>query len=193
MAYIRTSRGELVYTKQLPSINQKIDKEKMLENMRILQVYLDKIGITWGPAFGTLIGIVRNDDFLPWATATDFFFLKEDEERFKDVLWLMNEVGFELVRYERRGLYCLVRDGQWMSFHVLRKISADIRHSGGTNFLFDKYLHQTVKWNFKGIELNVPQELDEYLTFQYGDWVHEKNTNAGKINKIEQLKLLIIC
>ena len=66
MAYIRTSRGELVYTKQLPSINQKIDKEKMLENMRILQVYLDKIGITWGPAFGTLIGIVRNDDFLPW-------------------------------------------------------------------------------------------------------------------------------
>lgn len=191
MAYIRTSKGDLVYTKQLPSIDQKIDKEKMLENMRILQVYLDKIGITWGPAFGTLIGIVRNDDFLPWATATDFFFLKEDEERFKDVLWLMKEVGFELVRYERRGLYCLVRDGQWMSFYVLRKISADIRHSGGTNFLFDKYLHQTVKWDFKGIELNVPQELDEYLTFQYGDWVHEKNTNAGKINKLEQLKLLV--
>lgn len=191
MAYIKTSKGQLVYNKQLPSIHQRIDKDIMLENMRILQIYLDKIGITWGPAFGTLIGIIRNDDFLPWATATDFFFLKEDEERFKDVLWLLKEVEFELVRYERRGLYCLARKGQWMSFYVLRKISPDIRHSGGTNFLFDKYLHQTVKWDFKGILLNVPQELDEYLTFQYGDWVHEINTNADKINKLEELKSMI--
>lgn len=191
MAFIKTSKGQLSYNKQLPSIHQRIDKERMLENMRILQIYLDKIGITWGPAFGTLIGIVRNEDFLPWATATDFFFLKEDEERFKDVLWLLKEVEFELVRYERRGLYCITRNGQWMSFYVLRKISSDIRHSGGSHFLFDKYLHQTVKWDFHGILLNVPQELDEYLTFQYGDWVHEVNTNAGKINKLEQLKSMI--
>lgn len=191
MAYIKTSKGQLSYNKQLPSIHQRIDKERMLENMRILQIYLDKIGITWGPAFGTLIGIVRNEDFLPWATATDFFLLKEDEERFKDVLWLLKDIGFELVRYERRGLYCITRNGQWMSFYVLRKISSDIRHSGGSHFLFDKYLHQTVKWDFHGILLNVPQELDEYLTFQYGDWVHEINTNADKINKLEQLKSMI--
>lgn len=191
MNEILTSKGVYHYRTKYPSIHQRIDRERMLENIRILQIYLDKIGITWGPAFGTLIGVVRNDDFLPWATAADFFFLKEDEERFKDVLWLLKDVGFNLVRYERRGLYCLVRDGQWISFYVLRKISADIRHSGGSHFLFDKYLHQTVKWDFEGIELNVPQELDEYLTFQYGDWVHAKNTNAGKINKIEQLKLRI--
>ena len=135
MAYIKTSKGQLSYNKQLPSIHQRIDKERMLENMRILQIYLDKIGITWGPAFGTLIGIVRNEDFLPWATATDFFLLKEDEERFKDVLWLLKDIGFELVRYERRGLYCITRNGQWMSFYVLRKISSDIRHSGGCHFL----------------------------------------------------------
>lgn len=191
MGSIKTSKGQLIYKKYLPSIHQRIDKERMLENMRILQIYLDKIGITWGSAFGTLIGIVRNEDFLPWATATDFFLLKEDEERFKDVLWLLKDIGFELVRYERRGLYCLTRNDQWMSFYVLRKISPDIRHSGGSHFLFDKYLHQIVKWDFYGILLNVPQELDEYLTFQYGDWVHEINTNADKSNKLEQIKLRI--
>ena len=163
----------------------------MLENMRILQVYLDKIGIKWELAFGTLIGIVRNEEFLPWATATDFFLLKENEERFKDVLWLLKDIGFGLVRYERRGLYCLTRNGQWMSFYVLRKISSEIRHSGGSHFLFDNYLHQTVKWDFYGILLNVPQELDEYLTFQYGDWVREVNTNSDKINKLEELKSMI--
>lgn len=191
MSYIKTSKGRLDYVAFVPSIHQKIDFEKMMENIRILQIYLDKIAIAWGPAFGTLIGIVRNDGFLPWATATDFFLLKEDEERFKDCLWMLKEVGFELVRYERRGLYCLVRNGQWMSFYLLRKISADIRHSGGSHFLFDKYLHQMVKWNFRGIELNVPQELDEYLTFQYGDWIHEKDTKAGKFNAVERLKLRI--
>ena len=77
MAFIKTSKGQFIYNKQLPSIQQRIDKDIMLDNMGILQIYLDKIGITWGPAFGTLIGIIRNDDFLPWATATDFFFLKE--------------------------------------------------------------------------------------------------------------------
>jgi len=188
---IKTSHGLLYYKKKYPSVRQRIDKEKMLQNIQILQMYLDKTGIEWGPAFGTLIGIVRNDDFLPWATAADFFILKEDEERFKDALWLLKEAGFELVRYERRGLYCLIRNGQWVSFYVLRKISPDIRHSGGTHFLFDKYLHQTVKWDFKGISLNVPTQLDEYLTFQYGDWIHEKNTIAQKNVFFERLKLRI--
>jgi len=191
MNEIITSKGAYFYTSLIPSIHQRIDSEKMLGNIQILQVYLDKIGITWGPAFGTLIGIIRNDDFLPWATAADFFLFREDEERFKDVLWLLKEVGFELVRYERRGLYCLVRDGQWMTFYVMRKISADIRHSGGSHFVFDKYLHQMVKWEFKGVELNVPQELDEYLTFQYGDWIHEKNEKIRRINFFEQIKLKI--
>lgn len=188
---IKTSKGLICFNRKYPSIHQRIDEQKMLENIRVLQVYLDKIGVEWGPAFGTLISIVRSNGFLPWATAADFFILKEDEERFKDVLWLLKDEGFELVRYERRGLYCLVRNHQWMSFYVLRKISPDIRHSGGSHFLFDKYLHQMVKWDFRGIPLNVPQQLDEYLTFQYGDWVHEKNTTVHKFNFIEQLKLRI--
>ena len=72
----------------------------MMENLNILSVYLDKIDINWGPAFGTLIGIVRNDDFLPWSPCFDLYILKEDEERFKDVLWLLKEIGFNLVRYD---------------------------------------------------------------------------------------------
>lgn len=191
MAYIKTSKGNLVYEPKHFSVHTKIDESKMLENLSIMQVYLDKIGITWGPAFGTLIGIVRNNGFLPWADSTNYFILKEDEERFKDVLWLIKEVGFELVRYERRGLYTLVRNGQWMCIYVLRKISSEIRHSGGTDFLFDKYLHNMVKWDFKGIELNVPAQLDEYLTFQYGDWIHEERYKSRKINFLEKLKQTI--
>lgn len=178
MARIKTSKGFLDYESHLLHFGDKVmDKEAMLNNLRIFSIYLDKIDINWGPAFGTLIGIVRNDDFQPWKPVFDVYILKEDEERFKDILWLMIDVEFKLVRYERRGLYILERNGEYIKVFVLHKISSDVRHTGGSDFIHEKYLQNTIKWDFKGIMLNVPADVDEYLTFQYGeDWTTPKQT-----------------
>ena len=177
MGYIKTSKGVLEYEKHLLYFGNKLmNKEVMLDNLHVLALYLDKIDINWGPAFGTLIGIVRNEDFQPWKPIFDIYILKEDEERFKDILWLLKEVGFELVRYERRGLYYLCRNDEYIKIFVLHKISSDVRHTGGSDFIHEKYLQNTVKWDFKGIQLNVPVEVDEYLTFQYGNWIIPKQT-----------------
>ena len=188
MAIIKTSKGDFIYDMKLPQVGCKLfDYEMALENLSVLKVYLDKVGINWGPAFGTLIGIVRNDDFLPWAQRIDLYILKEDEERFKDVIWMLAEVGFRLERYERRGIYGFTRGGISVMFYVFRKISYEVRHSGGRDFIFEKYIQNTVKWDFKGVELNVPAEVDEYLTFQYGDWIIPKNTmdyKRGWLGKI---------
>ena len=178
MSHIKTSKGFLEYKSHLLYFGGKVmNKEVMLDNLRVLALYMDKIDINWGPAFGTLIGIVRNDDFQPWKPLFDIYILKEDEERFKDILWLMMEVGFNLVRYERRGLYILERNDEYIKVFVLHKISSDVRHTGGSDFIHEKYLQNTVKWDFKGILLNVPVDVDEYLTFQYGeDWITPKQT-----------------
>lgn len=177
MARLKTSKGFLEYKQHMLYFGSKtINRDVMLDNLRILSLYLDKIDINWGPCFGTLIGIVRNDDFQPWKPVFDIYILKEDEERFKDILWLLMEVGFEVVRYERRGVYYLSRNGEFFKIFVLHKISPDVRHTGGTDFIHERYLQNTVKWDFKGIQLNVPVEVDEYLTFQYGDWVTPKQT-----------------
>lgn len=178
MARIKTSKGFLEYESHLLYFgNKTMNKEVMLDNLHVLSVYLDKIDINWGPAFGTLIGIVRNDDFQPWKPIFDIYILKEDEERLKDILWLLLEADFKLVRYERRGLYFLERNGEYFKIFVLHKISSDVRHTGGSDFIHEKYLQNIVKWDFKGIKLNVPAEVDEYLTFQYGeDWITPKQT-----------------
>ena len=97
------------------------------------------------------------------------------------------DADFELVRYERRGLYYLRRNDEWVKVFVLHKISSDVRHTGGSDFIHEKYLQNTVKWNFKGIELNVPQEVEEYLEFQYGkDWVKPIQTVWYKENLIRR-------
>ena len=191
MHSIKTSKGWLEYTNHYLYLGEKkVNSQNMIEDLHILSAYLDKIDICWGPAFGTLIGIVRNDDFIPWIPNFDIFILKEDEERFKDVLWLLLDEGFHLIRYERRGLYYLERKGEYFKVFVLRKISSGIRHTGGSDFIHEKYLQNTTKWNFKGVELNVPQELDEYLSFQYGsDWIVPAQTKSYKRNLFGQVFL----
>lgn len=189
MAHIKTSKGFLEYQSHLLYFGNKVmNKEVMLNNLHVLSVYLDKIDINWGPAFGTLIGIVRNDDFQPWKPVFDIYILKEDEERFKDILWNLMEVDYELVRYERRGLYILKRNGEYIKVFVLHKISSDVRHTGGSDFIHEKYIQNTVKWDFKGIQLNVPAEVDEYLAFQYGEgWVTPKQTVTYSSNPLVRL------
>lgn len=187
MASLKTSKGYLKYKNQILYFGNKVmNTDKMLENLQILSVYLDKIDINWGPAFGTLIGIIRNEDFQPWKPVFDIYILKEDEERFKDILWILMEAGFKLIRYERRGRYYIERNGETFKIFVLQKISTEIRHTGSTDFIHEKYLQNTVKWDFKGIELNVPQEVDEYLTFQYGDWIVPKQTVWYKQNLLSR-------
>lgn len=192
MAYLKTSKGPLQYRDRLfPFRNSFIDSDSMIKSLEILAIYLDKIDINWGPAFGTLIGIVRNDGFLPWATVFDAYILKEDEERFKDILWFLEDAGFSLVRYERRGLYYLEHNQNIFKIFVLRKVSSGIRHTGGVDFIFEKYLQNTTKWNFKGIDLNVPQELDEYLTFQYGDWIIPKQTMEYRFGMMKKIRTCV--
>ena len=157
MSHIKTSKGYLEYTNHVLDFGSKVLNPKlMLENIHVLSLYLDKIDINWGPAFGTLIGIIRNDDFQPWKPVFDIYVLKEDEERFKDILWLLIDAGFELVRYERRGRYYLKRNGEYIKIFVLTKVCSDVRHTGSSDFIHEKYIQNTVKWNFKGVELNVP-------------------------------------
>ena len=172
----------------------RIDSQKMICCLHDLSVVLDRIGINWGPAFGTLIGIIRNDDFLSWSPNFDIYILKEDEERFKDVLWVLKDRGFELVRYERRGLYYLEKNGEYFKVFVLHKISSDVRHTGGSDFIHEKYLQNVTKWDFKGVSLNVPSDVDEYLTFQYGDWTIPKQTvfYRGIINSLRRRLSMLI-
>lgn len=185
MAYIKTSKGLFKFKNHLLNFGYKVlDPQKMLENLKVLSIYLDKIDINWGPAFGTLIGVVRNEDFQPWKPVFDIYILKEDEERFKDILWLLKEVGFQLVRYERRGRYYLSRDDEYIKVFVLTKICSDVRHTGSSDFIHEKYIQNVIKWEFKGLELNVPQDIDEYLTFQYGNWLVPQQTVVYSKNPV---------
>lgn len=171
MAKIKTPKGIFHYTPKALYLGIKqIDKVQALENLQILATILKTNNITWGPAFGSLLGAVREHDFIEWDEDIDLFILEEEEEMFRDCLWELQEHGFDLIRYERRGLYSIMRKGEYIDFYVFQKLTEGLRHTNGGGYIFEKYITDMQEIDFKGVPLRIPKEYDEYLTFQYGDW-----------------------
>ena len=170
MATLNTTKGLFHYKPKVLYLGIKqIDKEIAFENLKLLMPVLEKKGIQVGPVYGTLLGIIRDNDFIEWDEDIDLYLLKEDEKKFQDVLWDLKDIGFELIRYERSGLYSVMRNGEYIDFYVFKPVNSQMRNNAG-DYILEKYLKNVIAWNFKGINLQIPAEYEEYLEITYGNW-----------------------
>lgn len=187
MPKIKTSKGDIYFHRKFLYLGIKqIEKDIAFENLKLVAQVLNNLGIKWGPFLGTLLGIIRENDFITWDEDTDLYILEEDEDILKNALWELIPLGFEVIRYERRGLYSIMRKGEYIDFYIMHKITPELRHSGGSDYIFNKYLTTTIPWDFKGLPISVPKDYDEFLTFQYGDWktpVQYADFNLGFIKR----------
>lgn len=171
MKSIQTPRGRFRYKPVYLYVGRKvIDRKVAFENLKELVPLLDGMGVHFGPFLGTLLGIVREHDFIEWDEDIDLYILKEDEEKLLDGLWTLREHGFELVRHDKRGLYSVMKRGEYIDFYVLWKFSENLWYDNGREFIFDRFVTDLVDYDFKGVNLKIPRDYDEFLTFQYGDW-----------------------
>lgn len=170
MARLRTPLGILRYKPVfLYEGRNVINKEIALKNLGELTILFREAGIQTGPVFGSLLGMIRENDFISWDEDVDMYILKEQEDDFLSLLWKLRDHGFELVRYDKRGLYSLMKDGEYVDYYVFRSISSELRHNGGPGFILEKYFKDVVHFDFKGVDLTVPRESEELLAFTYGD------------------------
>lgn len=171
MKSILTPRGRFHYQPVYLYVGRKvIDRQVAFDNLKELVPLLDEMGLRFGPFLGTLLGIVRENDFIEWDEDIDLYVLAEDEAKLLDGLWTLREHGFELVRYDKRGLYSVMRNDEYIDFYLLRKISDNLWYDNGKEFLFDRFVTDLVDYDFKGVTLKIPRDYDKFLTFQYGDW-----------------------
>ena len=63
-----------------------------------------------------------------------------------------------------------MRNGEYIDFYVLQKLTNNLRETKGGGYMFEKHLTDRISVDFKGVNLFVPKDYDECLTLQYGDW-----------------------
>ena len=190
MASIETNKGRLTFKQHLlyPGCHV-IDRGIAFENLQLIKEVLSGNDIFWQVCWGTLIGIVRDHDFIKWDEDVDIVIMAEDEEKYKDLLWTFKEKGFELIRHERGGLYSISRKGEYTDFYVLRKASNEIRYTLDGGYLLDKQIRDTIEVDFKGLKINIPREYDALLTFYYGDWKTPTQYYFTDLSFAKRLKL----
>lgn len=171
MPVIKTNNGNIHY-KTVPLYRgvKVIDKEKALDNLVLLKSILDKQGISFQLAYGTLLGAVRDGDFISHDEDIDLIILYEEKEKTLDSLHLLVDSGFEIARYDRRGLLSIIRNGEYIDLYFFERIENDLRACSGA-LCPAVFYENTTKFLFKGDYYNVPADYTNFFRFEYGeDW-----------------------
>ena len=195
MPRIKISSGEVKYsTRPLYLGVKKINKEIATENLLKFKELLDAEGIIFGLIAGTLLGVIREKDFISHDEDIDLFFLEEQRCNLLDLLPRMKKLGFEVARYDRRGLLSIIRKGEYIDLYFFKELCPGIRHCCGW-CIPEELLINTGCVEFKGVRFLAPLDWEGFLVYEYGynwatpiKWVDfELPTWKRKINEWKDL------
>lgn len=172
MPSIKLSQGYLRF-KTIPIyLGMKyIDKVQAAENLSIAKQILDRNRIGFMIIAGTLLGAMREHDFISHDEDIDLAFLAEDKQRTFDVLPQFIDAGFKIARYDRRGVLSVIRNNEYIDFYFFDKHHEEgLRTSSGW-LIPERFLIDTASVEFKQMTFRAPKEVEDYLCFEYGpDW-----------------------
>ena len=191
---ISTPKGKYHY-KFVPIFEgiKPIDKKIAKENLLLLKQVCDRNHLTFLLFFGTLLGAIREHDFITHDEDIDLVMLKSDMPAFLNILFDLREVGFELARYERRGFLSIIRKGEYIDiyFYAPYKKDPSLMHCC-MDICEKKYIEEVAPIEFLGYTYLAPIEYEEYLAYQYGDdWRIPSRKFEFGLSKGSRLKQLI--
>ena len=168
---INTPKGIYKY-KFIPLCAEKkrIDKKIAKENLLLFKKIAERNHLQFSLAFGTLLGAIRERDFIDHDDDIDLWILSEDRDVFLNMLFELREHGFELVRYHRRGLGSIMRKGENIDIYILFPMGEGLR-GYYDNPIPEKYLIKLNRYEFQGELFLGATDSEELMVFLYGeDW-----------------------
>ncbi len=160
--------------------------------------FLDNHNIKYFLEGGTLLGIVRDGDLLPWDHDVDISISSNDAIKFNSIKWRLFLCGYRITSRKGYLFYGPIKPNDYRIFKMKpigfslfkifyppianRMVIVDIFvkkddhlhtywQSMGKILRVDKYHYQSQdKIMFKGKLLTVPSNYKDYLTAKYGDW-----------------------
>ena len=170
---------------------KRIDNTIAKENLAILKEVCDHEGIPFILFYGTLLGAVREHDFISHDEDIDLVMYKTDMERFLATLFTLRERGFELARYERRGFLSIIRKGEYIDVYFYEPYPHDERlWYCCQDICLKEYVLDVMPYHFQNDEYLVPRNYVKYLEYYFGDnWqtpIQIFDYNKSKISRMKE-------
>lgn len=154
---------------------------------------MNESGINYSLDSGTLLGIVRDGDLLPWDDDVDFCIPDRDKEKFLDLLGEFKRRGYWVShRYMRRPFKNIwttedlqaikIRNKDWGFIRGRVKADFNFRYKHDKEYFWymlgadhicksdQKYYDNCEEIDYEGRKVKVPAHYKEFLTEKYGDW-----------------------
>jgi len=156
------------------TINREIAKENLLKFRKCL----NDANITFGLIYGTLLGAIREKNFIEHDEDTDVFVLNEDRDKILDILFELKKVGLVVGRYEE-DMISFINDGEYIDIYFFKDTFFGKKTSNGL-VIESKYLTELKNIDFLGKQFLVPKQSEELLAKIYGeDWMIPMKDNKG--------------
>ncbi len=166
-----------------------IDLEISKKNLLDFKYLLDFENVKFGIIYGTLLGAIREKNFIEYDEDIDVFILDENRELFISLLFKLRKIGFEVARYNH-DLLSIIRDDDYIDIYFFRKNIFGQRICNGDS-INSVHLDTFGKILFLDKEFNTPNNPISFLEKAYGkDWnVPKKNTPADVVSLSTKIKI----
>ena len=180
--------------------DESIDKKIATENLLFIKNTFESFDIKFTLLFGTVLGAVRENDFIEYDTDTDTGIFEEDREKLMKAIPILLENGFELIRTkEPDDLVTFMKNDEYIDVGIFRLIKAELKeyYTYQGHLIGREFLDTLERIEFLGEEFNVPKNKELYLSKTYGrDWEiprrNEPAMNLGIKNYYYRFRRLFV-
>lgn len=150
------------------------DMEVFKDNLLVVKDVMGEFNIPFFLMFGTLLGAVRDKEFIKHDKDIDLGFFREDKTDFYKVILELKKYDFRLLRTDHTdNLISVIRDDEYIDFCFFDPINLPVR--------------SLVEYPFLDTTFLIPENYDDILTTLYGDWhVIDKEKTPNTIFKLDR-------
>ena len=170
-----------------------LNKEDALYMLRTIKKVFDDNGIKFMLMYGTLLGAVREKDFIGHDLDMDIDIYAKDRQKMIDLIPVLDKYGIKFTRHAGKLIYTFVYKSADCDIDIIYEARWPLKYR--YNYTLGKYypkfyVSETEKIEFHGDMYDIPKNPERFLAYIYGkDW---KIPQKGKHGNIQSKALIHI-